>query len=157
MATEVVHIDEAPDALPAEVDLLVVGGPTHAFGLSRPATREGAAKQAAGNPTTQNPATPGRGLREWLAGLQRPASPVAAATFDTRIKKLLVPGSAARGAAKRLRRLGLRMVAKPESFWVNGTAGPLRDGETDRARRWGEHLATQAAALLPATRGGTRS
>ena len=48
-------------------------------------------------------------------------------------------------ADKLLRRHGFRPVARPETFWVTGTFGPLRDGEVDRARRWGEQLAAAAA------------
>jgi hypothetical protein len=145
MVTEVAFVDRAPAVLPADVDLLVVGCPTHAFGLSRPGTREAAARQAA---EAGSPAAPsvGMGLREWLADLPRPSRAVVGVAFDTRIKKAFVPGSAARGAARRLRRLGLQQVSKPESFWVVSSEGPLRDGEIDRARRWAEQLSTQIAA-----------
>jgi hypothetical protein len=78
-------------------------------------------------------------MREWLAGQQ--GSPgVAAATFDTRIRKPRLPGSAARGAEKRLRRLGFRILAPAASFYVEGTLGPLLEGEQERARRWGAQL-----------------
>ena len=49
-------------------------------------------------------------------------------------------GSAARAAEKRLRKLGFRVVAPSESFYVTGTAGPLVEGETERARAWAEKL-----------------
>jgi hypothetical protein len=65
-----------------------------------------------------------------------------AAAFDTRINKGWVPGSAARGIVKRLRKLGASLVADPESFQMVGTPGPLAPGELDRARCWGEQLAT---------------
>src|SRR5690606_14826892 len=39
---ETAEVGTAPVLLPAEVDLLVVGGPTHAFGMSRPGTRSSA-------------------------------------------------------------------------------------------------------------------
>jgi hypothetical protein len=32
------------------------------------------------------------------------------------------------------------LVVFPESFYVTATAGPLVDGETERASRWGEEL-----------------
>jgi hypothetical protein len=79
-------------------------------------------------------------VREWLASA--PTDIRRAAAFDTRINKGWVPGSAARGIAKRLRKLGAILVADPESFRVVGTQGPLAAGELDRARRWGEQLAT---------------
>ena len=56
-------------------------------------------------------------------------------------------GTAARGAKKELRRAGFRVVADPESFLVSDTRGPLLAGEGDRARRWGEMLASQFAAM----------
>ena len=43
LAAEVVEVSDAPDVLPDDVGLLVVGAPTHAFSLSRPATRQSAA------------------------------------------------------------------------------------------------------------------
>jgi hypothetical protein len=132
---DVVEVGEAPTALPGDVGLLVVGGPTHAFGMSRPGTRREAAGQA------ENPVvSAGVGLREWLAGVRVGATDIAAATFDTRVRKPHLPGSAAAAAAKRLRRLGFRVVARPESFYVDGKFGPLLSGEPERARRWAEGL-----------------
>jgi hypothetical protein len=37
---------------------------------------------------------------------------------------------------------------------VVGTTGPLADGELERARRWGERLAAELAALMPVDRVG---
>jgi hypothetical protein len=88
----------------------------------------------------------GWGLREWLTSLQAPAG-VAAAAFDTRISKPRLPGSAARAAEKRLRRLGLRMVAPAASFYVEGTSGPLLEGEQERARRWGQSVGSSTVDL----------
>jgi hypothetical protein len=82
----------------------------------------------------------GIGLREWLDTVRRGSAEVAAATFDTRIKKPRLPGSAARAAEKRLRRLGFRIAAPATSFYVAGSSGPLADDEAERARRWGESL-----------------
>jgi hypothetical protein len=59
-----------------------------------------------------------------------------------------VPGSAARGAEKRLRRLGFRVVAAAESFNVTGTKGPLVPGEVERARCWAEQVAERSAPVL---------
>ena len=134
MATEVVEVGHVPGET-GEIDLLVVGGPTHAFSMSRPSTREDAAKKADGEVVSK-----GRGIREWLAGGPGLA-PRLAAAFDTRFKKpRLITGSAARGAEKRLRELGCRITAPEESFFVAGTAGPLLNGELERARRWGERV-----------------
>ena len=57
------------DAAPTSTDgyeLLVVGAPTHAFSMSRPSTRADAVKSHAA------PHAPVKGVREWLADLQRP-------------------------------------------------------------------------------------
>lgn len=88
----------------------------------------------------------GGGVREWLEVAELPRSGVGAAAFDTRIDKPRVPGSAARGAEKRLRRLGFRVVAEAQSFFVTGTKGPLATGEVERARRWAEQVAAQIVA-----------
>jgi hypothetical protein len=124
-------------------DLLVVGAPTHAFSLSRPGTRSSAVQQG-GAATALDV-----GVREWLAraaGLDG----VRTAAFDTKVARPKLPGSAARGAARRLRRLGGRPVVPPASFYVAGTPGPLVDGELDRARRWGRLIAATMLTSLPA-------
>lgn len=131
----VVEVGAAPTSVAGDVDLLIVGGPTHAFGMTRPDTRRSAAQQAGGSTVSR-----GDGIREWIAAVEfaRPDMPVA--TFDTRVDKPRVPGSAARGAARRLRRRGARLIAEPQSFYVTGTPGPLLPGEADRARTWSGNL-----------------
>lgn len=137
--TVLVDVGEAPDDL-SGFDLVVVGGPTHAFGMSRPSTRDDAARQAGHEPGG------GPGIREWIAALPRPAGgtdrPVRVATFDTRVAKVRhLPGSAAKGAAKALAGHGYARLGRPTSFYVSDTPGPLLDGEADRARAWGTDLA----------------
>jgi hypothetical protein len=141
LPVEVLEVGVGPATIDEDVALVVVGGPTHAFGMSRPQTRQDAARQAAAGLVSR-----GIGLREWLAALQGPAG-IAAATFDTRISKPRVPGSAARAAEKRLRRLGFRIVAPAASFYVEGTSGPLQEGEKQRARRWGESVGSKTGDL----------
>jgi hypothetical protein len=122
------------------MDLIVVGGPTHAFGMSRSSTRDDAVRQGATRPGTVDV-----GLREWLD--RSPAlTGAAAAAFDTKVDKPFLPGSAAHKASRRLRRMGCRLIASPESFRVTGTKGPLLPGEEQRAERWGETLAKAVAA-----------
>ena len=116
-----------------DVALLVVGGPTHAFGLSRVATRESAGKQGAPADLAH-----GAGLREWLDRL--PLTTCRVAAFDTRIRKRGVPGSAARGAERRLGKAGARVLSPATSFWVTSTEGPLAAGQEERARQWGRLL-----------------
>jgi hypothetical protein len=91
----------------------------------------------------------GIGLREWLGTLPKGSSDVAVAAFDTGISKPRLPGSAAAAAEKRLRRPGFRVLARSQSFFVEGTTGPLLRGERERARRWGEELAIGLAAPRP--------
>jgi hypothetical protein len=134
--TMVVDVTAAPDTVTA--DLLVVGGPTHAFGMSRPSTRDAAVTQGAGEEPCST------GIREWTGRLGWHHG-TDVATFDTRIRTRGVPGSAARSALHRLRRLGLHPLAGPQSFWVTGTGGPLVDGELERARDWGRLLADRLA------------
>ncbi|MGH8968693.1 MAG: flavodoxin family protein [Actinomycetes bacterium] len=141
MDVDVVHVEAAQPVLGSDVRLLVVGGPTHAFGMSRAGTRRAAMDQGA-HPT----GTANVGLREWLADLRRESASVAGAAFDTRIRKRGVPGSAARGAQKRLRRLGFGIATPARSFYVTGTPGPLLEGELARAREWGSQLASGVAA-----------
>jgi len=137
---ELVEVSKATTTIDSGVELLVAGGPTHVLGMTRPRTRDEAAKQA------ERPlVSPGIGMREWLAAL-RPGNGVPAATFDTRINKpRWMTGSAARGFDKALRKLGFRLVAPPGSSLVASTPGPLDDGEVDRARRWGAELGTRFA------------
>lgn len=142
---EVVEVGQAPDLAAVDADLLVVGAPTHAFGLSRPQTRLDAARSAPDGVVSGT-----RGVREWLGGSGRASCAVAA--FDTHVSSPNLPGHAGKAAERRLRRLGCRPVAPFESFAVGGTTGPLADGELDRARAWGVHL---AEAALAGARAGT--
>jgi hypothetical protein len=138
---DLVGCDQAPSPLPDDVALLVVGAPTHAFSLSRANTRDSARQQA---PETARMSE--SGLRDWLGSLSRtghraiPAGAVAAA-FDTKVARPRLPGSAAAVATRKLRRLGLATVIAPKTFYVEGTQGPLIDGESDSALEWGRALA----------------
>jgi hypothetical protein len=146
---DLIEVNDAPHELGADVGLLVVGGPTHAFGMSRPATRQDAATQAG-----RDPSSTGIGIREWLERLEPGPHPGMAVSFDTRIASPRVPGSAARAAQKRLKKLGFRPAMSAESFYVSGTPGPLVDGEFDRARRWGVLLGAALQGAPRAPRGG---
>jgi hypothetical protein len=133
--TTVMNVGQAPKRLPVDVDLLVVGGPTHAFSMSRPGTRHDAVQRGA----TEGPGK--QGIREWLEAM--PSSEgTDVATFDTRVltmKKL--PGSAAKAAGKDVRRHHLGDLVGTESFFVEDASGPLVDGELKRAESWGADLA----------------
>jgi flavodoxin-like protein len=138
MPVDVVEVGSAPAAIGAEVTLVVVGGPTHAFGMSRPQTRQDAERQAGGEVVSKS------GIREWLDAVTTSA-PVPAVAFDTRVKQRWVPGSAARAAQRRLRAKGFAVAGAPRTFYVEKTPGPLNQGEISRARQWGGELAAQRA------------
>jgi flavodoxin len=114
----------------AEVDLLVVGGPTEGHGVSQTLRA--------------------RLSRVPPGGLDG----VAAAAFDTRVTwPAFLAGSAAKGLGKTLRRLGARVVAPPESFLVSGgKANSLIEGEPARAAMWAARLCSVATAAVPAPR-----
>jgi hypothetical protein len=151
MAVDVVEVGAAPNTVAPDVGLIVVGGPTHAFGMSRPGTRAAAAKEVE-SPLVSS----GIGVREWLDLLEPAAEESAAAAFDTHVdhpRLLRHVGSAAAAIAKHLDSLGFEIAAEPEHFWVSGTLGPLADGELERARQFGRSLAEKAGitALAPVT------
>jgi Flavodoxin domain len=134
----VLPVREADQAGLAGIDLLVVGGPTHAWGMTRGKTREQAITdgQRKGLRTEARHGDPG--LREWLTGLG--AGKLLTAAFDTRIKApSIVTGGANRGIARQLRQHGLPLLTRPASFFVNRN-NQLLEGETDRALRWGTEL-----------------
>lgn len=143
---DVVSVHDATAPLVAGADLVVVGGPTHAHGMSREATRQGA-KDALDKPGTDlelDPDAAGDGVREWLAGLGSTSG--RAAAFDTRVDMApVITGRASKGIAKRLRHHGLELVVPPESFLVSKTTH-LEDGEVEHARAWGEAIASKVAA-----------
>jgi flavodoxin len=118
-----------------DVDLLVVGAPTHAHGLSGKRSREAALDQGGFGET-------GHGARGFIEELPNGARGPRVAAFDTRAHKpVLLVGSAARGIARRLREHGYQLAVAPESFFVEGTPGPLEKGELERAKEWGTKLA----------------
>jgi flavorubredoxin len=137
LQVDVVPARDAPRTV-GDVTLLVVGGPTHAFGMPRPATREGAVKEHGAQVDVTAP-----GLHEWLEGAQLPQD-LRAAAFDTRMdhpKLATLLNHAAKTEEKLLKGSGASLVAPAEHFLVTDVEGPLAEGEEDRARRWGEALA----------------
>lgn len=110
------------------LDLVLVGSPTRGFRASD-------------------------GTRAFLKGLPAGALKGArVAAFDTRLEmKPSVPGIlrflekifgyAADPIGKALASKGGTLVAPPEGFIVDGTEGPLKDGELARAAQWAKTLA----------------
>lgn len=100
------------------IDLLVVGGPTHAHGLSAP-------------------------LKEVLKAIPSGSlRGTRTATFDTRYHgSRLLTGSAAATAGKALKRAGGGPATDPESFFVSHASPPaLEPGELERAATWARGL-----------------
>ncbi len=119
-------------------DLLVVGGPTHVRGMTRPSTRKAAVEQAKPADVI-DPSASGPGVREWLE--QADVLRMPAAAFDTRadIAPAAITGRASKGIAKQLRRHDCPQAAEPESFLVDRD-NHLEPGEEERAEDWGAQL-----------------
>jgi flavodoxin len=118
----VLSAEEAQAALPGQVDLLVVGGPTEGHGATEPIVR-----------------FLDRLGPQMLDG-------VAVAAFDTRLRwPRVLSGSAAAIIARRLEAAGGRVVVPAESFLVSRKP-ELEPGELDRAPSW---AAAVAAAVGP--------
>ncbi|MEZ4862772.1 MAG: flavodoxin domain-containing protein [Caldilineaceae bacterium] len=125
---QIASLADAPLLSAAELDLLVVGGPTQKHGASPElsALLSGLSRRS-------------------LAGLQ-------AAAFDTRYHiSAFLSGSAAQRIADRLKRAGCQLVAAPASFFVERDQPPagakrrhaqerLEAGEVERAKAWAQTL-----------------
>lgn len=133
------------DAVPSsERDVLVVGAPTHAHSLSRPASRREAEMWAKdlGKHLVLEQGSRTTGIREWIE--TDPPTLSAFAAFDTRVDMpRIFTGSAATAISTRLRKRGLRELVRPESFLVDKDSR-LLSGELERARAWGAALALDA-------------
>ena len=151
VVVDVVEVSAADGSLDG-IDLLVVGGPIHAWGMSRASTRDSARQDA----QRLGLAVVSRegGIRDWLDRLVGAPPGLQAATFDTaiRLSRWFPTGSAARPAAKRLARLDIPAVAAAEHFYVEAKEGPLCEGELERAEAWGAGLAD--ACLVAGGQGG---
>ena len=137
----VIPVGEADAAALAGVDLVVVGGPTHAHGMVRESTREAAIAQAA-EPDSElhvDPDAEGPILREWFDGID--GTGIKAAAFDTRVgMPTALTGRASKGISHRLHHQGFEVVAKPVSFFVD-KGNHLEPGAVELAREWGRELA----------------
>jgi flavodoxin len=101
----------------AGVDLLVVGGPTQAHGMTG-------------------------SMGKFLDGLTAKPAGIPAAAFDTRIKgPVFLWGTAARDISAKLRGAGFNLIAPPQSFLVNLAKQPeLYEGEIEKAASWASEL-----------------
>jgi flavodoxin I len=118
----VLSVGEAKPSELTTVDLLLVGSPTHGGRASPP-------------------------MREFLDKVQaRGLQGVKVAAFDTRLanKWAGIIGFAAGRIAKSLRKKGGTLVLSPEAFYVEGTEGPLKEGELERAAAWARGIVQNA-------------
>ncbi len=119
-AVDTYSVEDAPSDLRA-FDLVVIGGPTEAHGVTPPMTAYLDRIDSAS-----------------ISGRQM-------AAFDTRLAwPRMLSGSAAEGIAKWLSAHGASLVASPESFIVS-TKPALQPAELDHATRWARAI----AQLLP--------
>jgi Flavodoxin len=140
------RVAEADLEVVGAADLLVVGGPTHIRGMTSGMSRKmGVTAEEKKDEAEQHeiePGAEGPGVRDWFGDLPKATEGTKAAAFDTRADARMA-GGAAHGIARRLRHHGYDLVAEPEGFIIEGTEGPLRAGEPDRARTWGANLVQQ--------------
>ena len=115
-------LDKLPPQNLGHVDLLFIGGPTQAHAMTAR-------------------------MRQFVDALRtRPANGMAVATFDTRLRMpAVISGSAAKTIARKLRSVGVRIFAGPESFFVQGSLPQLEEGETERATDWAKGVADRLA------------
>ena len=125
----ILRISEVSQAQLTGLKLLIVGSPTQRL-------------------------RPTLGTSNLLKGLSRNSlKGVKVAAFDTRltvqeIEKIrvlaffvrLFGGYAAPVIAKGLQKIGGELIAPPEGFYVEGTEGPLVEGELDRAENWARKI-----------------
>lgn len=132
---DVVPVSSAGDVNFSNLDLLVVGAPTHVHD-DRQGTGDGT---KASDDLVLEPGVTVSGIREWLTS-QRGARG-RAATFDTRIEgTTVITEPASQRLADLFSDSQFELVAGPESFLVDDQAR-LRPGEEERARQWGDSLA----------------
>jgi flavodoxin I len=115
---KVLHVTETNVAELKSHDLVFVGAPTHGGRPSPP-------------------------MKELLDKIQANGlDGVKVAAFDTRLPKRWVGifGFAAGRIAKSLERHGGTLMGSPEGFFVEGTEGPLREGELQRAAAWAQDI-----------------
>jgi hypothetical protein len=134
-----------------DVDVLVLGAPTHAHSMSRPDSRLEAAKWAA-HPAQRLALEPDAlydGVREFVQTLH--PTDAAFVAFDTRFDAPeIFTGSAAHAIRKRLVKKGLEALLPAQSFLVTKESR-LLDGETRRAEELGRKLVDAARQTFPAS------
>jgi hypothetical protein len=136
VGVDIRSVDDTTPVVLADYGLIVVGGPTHAYGMSTSVSRAQARDGQPGHADAVG------GIDQWLPRLGPEYAGMIAA-FDTRYgRHRSWPGSASRAIRQQLRRAGLTLLDR-HSFLVSTATGPLRDGELYQARIWGTGLAVR--------------
>jgi flavodoxin len=118
VAVDVVKVDAVKFDDIGDVDLLVVGSPTHAWNASKP-------------------------VKEFLERLKsvKGLSGKKAFAFDTKMSKSRLAGSAGGKIEGKLKGLGLTIVKPHVSAVVKGREGPLEEGAEETFKQIGVELA----------------
>ena len=99
-----------------EYEILAIGAPTHAFGISKP-------------------------MKEFLKKLESVnLQNKKAFAFDTKMKSRFA-GSAAKGIEKQLKKLQMTIIRPYASAIVKGTEGPLEEGAEEKFTQIGSEIA----------------
>ena len=144
----VVSVEEVTPDLFEGTDLIVMGGPTQAHGMSRVSSREAAIDPPHSPKETivLDSHAKGPGVRDLLESLGH--LDAYSAAFDTRFRlPSFITGRASRGIQAKLSKHGCPVAAQPESFFVTRREH-LRAGEAVRAEAWGRQLAVSVAGRV---------
>ncbi|MFI5255256.1 MAG: flavodoxin [Candidatus Limnocylindrales bacterium] len=147
-ATALTTAEATADVL-AGADLIVAGAPVMAFRLPTESILADLAADKGKAPTPPDVSSPS--MRRWLEAL--PSGTCPATAFETRLR--WSPGGSIKGILAGLERAGHRLLPAVK-FVVAGSYGPLRDGEIERARRWGAALAQTVGTRAPELAGSAR-
>ncbi len=122
--TRLIDLKELTAADLSDVDLLVMGCPVHNANMPHD-------------------------VRDAVKALpKRSLSGAMMATFDTRyVEPKAGFNAAAPKLAAKLRRLGCKLIATPQAFYIEKShEGPLVEGEIERAKAWAASLVEKAGA-----------
>ena len=121
---QLVAAEDARKVLPGQLDLIVVGGPTEAHGVTEP-------------------------IAQFFDRIGTGAMVgKAAAAFDTRLRwPEWLSGSAAVGIAQRLQHARANVLSPQVSFFVSGKLPVLDPGELERAAAWAASLAARLESI----------
>lgn len=124
---EIIRVSQAKLEQIKGLQLLIVGSPTRAFNPT------GAIKRFLRN-------MPGN----YLKGIKVAAfdTGISLEDIDSSIGRAFINvfGYAAKSISDKLRKKGGKLILPPQGFFVEGTEGPLKEGEFKRAAHWGNQI-----------------